>query len=583
MIFSRAKRISQARYPASMRHGWSARPSALLALIALGGGPALAATTVQSGAGAPVVTTADGAVRGVTENGVNVYRGIPYAAPPVGDLRWLPPQPAKPWRGVRDASKPTASCAQVTTLGPFAGPASIQEDCLYLNVYATGKASAKGGKPVIVWIHGGGNFTGAAKDYDATKLATGGPEGVDAIVVTFNYRLGLLGTLSHPALNAEGHPWGNYQTLDQQAALRWVQRNIARFGGDPSKVALGGQSAGAYDVGANVISPSAKGLFNRAILQSSPAFFAWTPTAAAALTAGTGFAAAAGCAGTDAEAARCLRSLPAARILQLQGTPTAGGPYVIGRPFVDGTIVPMQPEEAWVSGNFNHMPVMGGAARDEVTFFTGINEYFSGPPQAPISVAQYATLTQPGAFCIFCNADRKMPEGIAEKYPLSDHGGDPMVAYQRISTDAAKCTELHVMQRLASQVATYAYDFGYRNAPFYLPKMPGYKPGASHTIDIQFLFAGFHGGELGVNLDQVSGMPRGLDADEEKLSGQLIGAWTRFADTGNPNGSGDAPWPRFTAGGDARYLMQDIPLSTQSVADFRSAYKCDFFDPQLKY
>ncbi|MEJ8850735.1 carboxylesterase/lipase family protein [Variovorax rhizosphaerae] len=561
----------------------SASTVALLALTALSSSLAAAASPGQDSAAAPVVTTADGAVRGVTENGVNVYRGIPYAAPPVGDLRWMPPQPAQPWRGVREASRPTASCAQVTTLGPFAGPASIQEDCLYLNVYSTGKSVGKGPKPVIVWIHGGGNFTGAAKDYDATRLATGGPDGVDTIVVTFNYRLGLLGTFSHPALNAEGHPWGNYQTLDQQAVLRWVQRNIARFGGDPSKVALGGQSAGAYDVGANVISPAAKGLFNRAILQSSPAFFAWTTTAAAALTAGTGFAAAAGCTGTDAETAKCLRRLPAARILQLQGTPNAGGPYVVGRPFVDGTIVPMQPEEAWTSGNFNRMPVMGGSVRDEVTFFTGINEYFSGPPLAPISVAQYPALIAPGAFCIFCNAARKMPEGIAEKYPLSDHGVDPMTAYQRISTDGAKCTELHVLQRLSSQVPTYAYDFAYRNAPFYMPKMPGYKPGASHTIDIQFLFAGFHGGELGVNLDQESGMPRGLNADEMKLSDQLIAAWTHFADTGNPNGSGDAPWPRFAGGSDARYLIQDIPLSTKTVSEFRSGYKCDFFDPQLKY
>ncbi|MBB3181051.1 carboxylesterase/lipase family protein [Variovorax sp. Sphag1AA] len=556
---------------------------ASLALAALGAVSSIAAPQPRSEYTSPIVTTTGGAVRGVRENGVNVYRGIPYAAPPVGELRWQPPQPPKPWQGIREASKPTASCAQVTTLGPFAGPASIQEDCLYLNVYTTGKTGGKAAKPVIVWIHGGGNFTGAAKDYDATKLATGGTDGIDAVVVTFNYRLGLLGTLSHPALNTEGHPWGNYQTLDQQAALLWVQQNIARFAGDPSKVALGGQSAGAYDVGANLISPSAKGLFNRAILQSSPAFFAWTPSAATALTAGTGFAVAAGCPGSDSATAKCLRGLSVARILQLQGTPTAGGSYVIGRPFVDGTIVPMQPEEAWVSGKFNRMPVMGGSVRDEVTFFTGINEYFSGPPQAPISASQYPSMTAPGAFCIYCNANRKMPEGIAEQYPLSDHNGDPMIAYQRISTDAARCAELHVLQRLAPQVPTYAYDFAYRNAPFYLPKMPGYKPGASHTIDIQFLFTGFHGGELGVNLDQMSGMPRGLNSDEEKLSHQMIAAWTHFADTGNPNGSGDAPWPRLNEGNDGRYLVQDIPMSSKSVAAFRADHKCDFFDAQLQY
>ncbi len=390
-------------------------------------------------------------------------------------------------------------------------------------------------------------------------------------------------TFSHAAVNNEGHAWGNYGTLDQQAALRWVRRNIERFGGDPEKVALGGQSAGAYDVASNLLSPLAKGLFNRAITQSSPAFYAWLPTAEAAAASGSGFATAAGCAGSDSGAAKCLRGLSMARVLQLQGTPNAGAPYVVGRPFVDGNIVPMQPEQAWDSGNFNKMPVMSGSTRDEVTFFIGISEYFSGPPQAPINATQYPALVAPGALCIFCNAQRKMPEGIAERYPLADHGNDPMQAYQRISTDGAKCTELHVLQKLTPQVPVYAYDFAYREAPYYFPRMPGHKPGATHTVDIQLLFEGFHGGHLGVNLDQTTSTPRGLNAAKNKLSDQLIAAWTRFADTGNPNGLGDAPWPRLTGDSAGQYLVQDIPLSTQSVPQFRAAYKCDFFDPQLKY
>jgi para-nitrobenzyl esterase len=558
--------------------------AAMLAATTWGSPQAFAESRHGAGAGqAPVVRTADGAVRGVRFDGIDRYFGIPYAAPPVGDLRWQPPQPATPWRGTRDASRYANSCPQITTLGLFAGPTSVSEDCLYLNVFTTGNAHAGEKMPVIVWIHGGGNLDGASNDYDGSKLASGGPEGVPTVVVTINYRIGLLGTFSHPAINAEHHASGNYGTLDQQAALRWVQKNIAAFGGDPGRVALGGQSAGSSNVGANMLSPAAKGLFHRAILQSSPGFIAWLPTADAALAAGNGFAAAAGCSGSGAEAARCLRALSIPRILQLQGTLKVGGPFALAMPFVDGKLLPMQPEQAWASGNFNKMPVMGGATRDEFTFFTGINEYFSGPPQAPLAAAQYPAMMAEGAYCIWCNARRAMPAGAAQAYPLSDYGGDPMVAYERVSTDGAKCRELHVLQKLAPQVPTYAYDFTYKDAPFYFPKMPGHKPDAAHTVDIQFLFDHFHGGALGVNLDQASAMPRELDAAESRLSDQLVAAWTRFAATGNPNGSGDAPWPRFTADGNGRYLVQDIPLATESQAQFQSAYKCDFFDAQLSY
>ena len=158
----------------------------------------------------PMVRTADGRVRGYEKNGVNIFLGIPYAAPPVGNLRWRPPAPVKKWGDTLDATKFANTCPQVTELGPFAGPTSTTEDCLYLNVFTTGK----GKKPVIVWIHGGGNVSGETNDYDGTKLATGGPLGTPTVVVTINYRMGLYGFISHPALNSEGHPWGNYGILD---------------------------------------------------------------------------------------------------------------------------------------------------------------------------------------------------------------------------------------------------------------------------------------------------------------------------------------------------------------------------------
>ena len=214
-----------------------------------------------AGAKAAPVATSDGPVEGFAKNGVTQFLGIAYAKPPIGALRWMPPQRSAKWTAVRKADTFGPTCAQVTTLGPFAGPPNSNEDCLYLNVFSPVGSSKL---PVLVWIHGGGYFDGASNDYDPTKLVTKGK----LVVVTLNYRLNLFGFMAHPALNAEGHAFGNYGLMDMQEGLRWVQRNIAAFGGDPNNVTLGGQSAGAGATAANVLSPGAKGLFHRAIFQS---------------------------------------------------------------------------------------------------------------------------------------------------------------------------------------------------------------------------------------------------------------------------------------------------------------------------
>jgi para-nitrobenzyl esterase len=537
----------------------------LLAATALPGVVALAA---------PTVNTTEGSVTGFVKDGVNTFLGIPYAAPPVGDLRWRPPEPPKPY-ALLDATKFRNTCPQVTTLGPFAGPASTTEDCLYLNVFTTGTGSSK---PVIVWIHGGGNITGETNDYDGSKLATGGRFGTPTVVVTINYRLGLFGFLSQEDLDAEGHLSGNYGILDQQAALRWVQDNIAAFGGDPTRVALGGQSAGAVDTGANQLSPSAAGLFNRAIYQSSPGFFSSRPTASVALTNGNKFAAAAGC--SDAA---CLRSLSAARVLQLQGTPNASGPYVTDA-FVDGTIIPMQPEAAWTSGQYNKMPIMGGTTRDELTFGEAIREYFSGPPQAPLTDQQYTDIVNatvvPPTF---------VPNAAALVLAQYPPGRNPQATYNREATDSNLCRALHVLKAQAASNAgngVFGYDFTYPNAPYYFPEMPNpqsptgnFQPLASHTIDIQFVFPKWHGGNLGVNLDQTSGQPRELQGPEITLSDQIVGAWTNFAATGDPNGPGVPKWPVFKSG-TGPFLVQDIPNSTETDGQFSAKYKCDFWATQ---
>ncbi len=449
---------------------------------------------------APTVDTAEGPVRGFVKNGVYTFLGIPYAAPPVGKLRWQPPHPVKHWHDALDATEYANTCPQVTGLGAFAGPTSITEDCLYLNVFTTGK-NVHGGKkkPVLVWIYGGANIDGESNDYDGSKLATGGPLGEDTVVVTMNYRVGIFGFFANPAINAEGHLWGNYGILDQQAVLRWVQRNIAAFGGDPRNVTLGGQSAGSYDTQASLISPYAAGLFQRAILQSYPAT-SWL-TASTSLTRGTNFGVAAGCPGSDAAAAACLRQLSAARILQLQGTPNASGPYT-AQVMVDGTIIPVQPDAAWSSGQFNHMPIMTGDVHDEGNFGVAITEYFSSP-QAAMTEDQYLA---------------RVPAAALDRYPLSDYAS-PALAYNAYGSDRQACTTLHVVQELAEHVPVYAYEFNYQDAPYHFPQMPGYKPLATHTIDIQFLFPGYHGGQLGVK----SRSDHGAAARDQCAGDQALG------------------------------------------------------------
>lgn len=523
----------------------------------------------------PTVNTVDGPVRGFTKNGVNVFLGIPYAAPPVGNLRWRPPAPAAR-HGLLDATHYADSC-EVTELQSFGGPKSMSEDCLYINVFTANVHGGNHGKamPVIVWIYGGGNVEGESNDYDGSKLATGGPLGTPTVVVTFNYRLGLFGYLSEQHLNAEHHIWGNYGIMDQQAALRWVQRNIRAFGGDPSRVALGGQSAGAVDTGANVLSPGSTGLFNRAIYQSSLPAFSGLPTSATALARGSAFATAVGC-----SSSACLRSLSAARILQIQGTakgnavdPILKQTYTVG-PFVDGTVIPHQPETAFTTGQYNHMPTMAGTVADEANFGAAITEYFTGPPQVAITPDQY-TASKSAA--------------VLAAYPLSAYGNNPQVAADRAGTDPTKCQTLHVLNLWASKIPTYAYDFTYTKAPFNFPQMPNaYSPTghfqalAYHTADIQFLFPNFSGGILGVNLDQDSGQPRELQGSEINLSDQLVAAWTNFAATGNPNGPGNLKWAQYRANS-GPFLQQDIPTSVESVAQYRSNYKCNFWDSSLTY
>jgi para-nitrobenzyl esterase len=521
----------------------------------------------------PLVRTTEGQVQGFVNHGVNAFLGIPFAAPPVGALRWQQPQAHEPWTQTLSATKFGNTCPQITELGVFAGPVSVTEDCLYLNVFTTGR-SASGAKklPVLVWIHGGALFDGESNDYDASALVKGGPGG-PTVVVTINYRLGLLGYFAHPAIDAEDHHIGNYGLMDQQAALQWVKRNIAAFGGDPGNVTVGGQSAGSTSTAALVISPASAGLIHRAIFESGP-LLTVAPLALAE-SRGSNFAGAAGC-GTEAitTVASCLRELTVQKILSLQGTAAANGPYVNGL-MVDGTILPIPADTAWSTGKFNRMPIMNGSVADEGAFAASINELFFGP----LSAEQYASMVKatyggpagPGSGPP--NFPAGTPDAVLAQYPLNAYP-NPGAAWIAVGTDANVCRHPQLNRNVSQYVPLYAYEFADRNAPWYFPPL-SFAHGAAHTIDIQFLFPDWHGGPLGI--------PHKLTAQERGLSDQLVSAWTNFMYTGNPNLTGDRPWPRYSAGSEV-YFSQNVPKSSIiTAAQFVAAHKCSFWDSVLIY
>ncbi len=360
-----------------------------------------------------------------------------------------------------------------------------------------------------------------------------------------------MGFLAHPALDNEGHLFGNYGILDQQAVLKWVERNIAGFGGDKDNVTVGGQSAGAVDTGLHMVSPLAAGLFHRGICQSfCPAFT--LPTKAAAEATGVAFAVAAGCgSGTGPDVAQCLRNLTAAQVEELAGTASTQGKFITGRGLVDGQIIPDQPLTLFTNGRFNHVPLMNGNTADETNFGLAITEYFSNtnnalrtPPTAEQYLNYVNTTYVPPAY----------PDGTAAKvlavYPLSAFKS-PQLAWDRVGTDSGICNQRRLDKILAAQIPVYAYEFADKTAPFYFPDMPGMEALAYHTADIQYLFPLWHGGPLGT--------PHPLNRQQAILSDQLVSAWANFARTGNPNGSGNSPWPRYTASADTpAWLIQDL-------------------------
>lgn len=455
----------------------------------------LAAPNCSKAAGGPVVQTADGLVQGFRKEGVSEFLGIPFAAPPVGNLRWRPPQPPAKWSAVLQATSFGGTCVQ-NQAGEFAKP-SLTEDCLYLNVF-TPNDFVSGSRPVMVWFYGGGLVAGESNDYDGSKLAKRG----DTVVVTVNYRVGALGFFAHPALDSEGHDVGNYGFMDEQFALNWVKKNIARFGGDGRNVTIFGQSGGGTAVMANLVSPTAAGLFQRVINESGTHITA-TPLATAEAQ-GQAFAASAGCAQNSAAA--CLRALTPQQIVNL-GPPTAS--YFI----IDGKIITQPPYESFKSGQFNRVPIMTGLVADEQAFF--LPEISGGPP-VPLTVAQFnAYVASFGA---------QYTSAILAAYPLNSYPS-PSLAEIAVAQGSKACIARRFDQLWSQYVPVYAYQFDDETAPSYLPPV-SYPTRAYHTSELLYLFPLFHGGQ---------GTPHPLNATQEKLSNKLVTYWTSFANSGNPN------------------------------------------------
>jgi para-nitrobenzyl esterase len=503
------------------------------------GATAAHAGTAANGTG-PVVSTGDGAVRGTTAGTVGEFLGIPYAAPPVGNLRWRPPAAAASWHGVRDATQFGPSCPQAAS--PFGPPGSFSEDCLYLNVY-TPAAHGGGGRPVLVWIHGGGLTQDGGRNYDGAKLAADG-----TVVVTINYRLGALGFLAHPALASRpGGAAGNYGLMDQQAALRWVQRNIAQFGGDPHNVTIAGQSAGGLSVLAQMVSPGARGLFQRAIVESGTFALNQRPLATAE-AAGETFATAVGC---PDQTAACLRNVPVADLVSKFGVEIPG--------VVDGSVLTQPIGTALARGQFARVPVINGITHDEeLIFVAGLGLTVSQGTNVLLAAPLDNSADYQADIANALGVSAARAAAIASEYPFST---DPpaFVPFSVLVSDASfACPALQVDRWIAARgVPTYAYQFNDDMAPV--------------NILGKSLGVATHGAELPYLFDQPN-TPVTLSADQQALAASMRTDWASFAGTGNPS-SRALPWPSFNG----TRVLSLVPLQSQVTTDFAAAHHCSFW------
>ncbi|MEV7394230.1 carboxylesterase family protein [Streptomyces sp. NPDC091215] len=520
----------------------------ILSMTAVGLLPATAsaAASVTASASAPTVVPTDkGTVRGARSQGVERFLGIPYATAPTGSLRWKPPRPAARWTGVREA---TAFGNPCPVLPSGNGPRSESEDCLDINVWRPAGVRADARLPVHVFIHGGGLTNGSGAQNDESKLV----RETGVIGVSLNYRLGVFGFLGLSALTKEGGESGNYGFMDQQAALRWVQRNIAAFGGNPAAVTIDGESAGGWSVCGHLVSPGSRGLFARAMIQSGSCP---SEPQAQAETAGTAFARQAGCDGTDQTAVLgCLRSASADSLLDASRTFSAA--------FVDGTpTFPVNVREAVDSGRFARVPVVVGANRDEGrTFAQG---YIGAGKEAYLAFVQGL-------------AGGRADEVLA-RYPWPETSDAYTAAYLvgAIMTDSGLiagiggCGQRSLVRTFERYTPTYSYEFDHRTGPG-LTQIPGYVWGAGHAAELAYVWPSFDNGTPIAPL---------FNADERRLAREMTQYWGTFTKTGRPHVARQPAWPAYRSGKGVTLSLRAGGRSVLIDDDRYSAeHQCSFWD-----
>jgi para-nitrobenzyl esterase len=487
----------------------------------------------------PAVTVTGGKIQGGTvKGGGAVFKGIPFAAPPVGDLRWREPMPVKPWTGTRDATRFGARCMQ--------SGADVSEDCLYINVW-TPEWPMKARKPVMLWIHGGGNFAGASSEaiFDGEAMAQHG-----VVLVSANYRLGVFGFYAHPELTAESkhHASGNYGLMDQVAALQWVRDNIARFGGDPRNVTIFGESAGALDINVLMASPLAKGLYARLIGESGPVVA--PPSLAEGEKKGVSVAAS-----LKADSLKAMRALPAADLQKATGQGLSFLGPILGV-VVDGWVVPKPPFEVFEAGQEHRVDLLLGTNARELTrpFFPveGLNQGIA---------AEFGPLT-PRALEVYGVKDGK------EAAP------DPVFG----STMAQWATDSQFRCGTVAELIWHSRA-GNRSYQFQFSRVaPGREAvGAAHGSELPYVF-----GTLSIAGREASagkGSAPKYDATDAAVSAQMQQYWTNFAKTGDPNGGSLPKWPKFDPA--ARPYM-DLTAQGPAVREGLRREACDLFIENIK-
>jgi para-nitrobenzyl esterase len=489
------------------------------------------------------IMTESGPVRGVNAGAVEEYLGIPYAAAPVGERRWLPPRAHGPWSGVLEAFDFGSECTQP---GSSPGETAGSEDCLFLNVYRPHRRSREHQPrtlPVMVWIHGGG-LTILNGNFDVPPALL---EDGNVIVVSLNYRLGVLGFFAHPALDAEGHPNADYGLMDQQFALQWVRRNIAAFGGDPQRITIFGTSAGALSVYSHLASPTAGGLFQRAIAQSGSyeglvSYERSIVPLSEAEATGMAFADMFGCSTSS-----CLRAIPAAELVAVE----PNNSY----PILDGAVLTQTPGAAFADGQFNRVPVIAGTSHDDYRFVVAIDYDFGSGPLTP---AGYPAAV---ARMLGLPLDEPFVSTVLDQYPLSNYGDSAPIALGAAGTDRGfACPALSGNLSLAQWVPTYAYEFHDEHAPSFFDRPVSFPLGAYHSAEVLYL----------LNTDR-------LNTEQLQLSSAWVRYWTNFAATGDPNSPGVPDWPLFDAAVEAVQSMQ--PPAPVSESGFATDHMCSFWLP----